>query len=290
MSSDVVIDVDGLHVRYPTAEEDWALRGVDLKVRRGEFVGIVGPSGAGKTTLCMTIKGLIPHSQSGDVDGDVTVLGRNVVDEVPGELAARVGMVFQDPEGQIVGLTVAEELAYGPENFMVDPSEIRARSPQMLEQMGLAGLLDRDTVELSGGQKQRLAIASVLMLDPEVLILDEPTSELDPVGKSDVFKIVDRLRQESQVTIVMVEHDIERLAGMADRIVVMEQGRIATEGRTAELLADVDIFMRTGGERPVAAAELTWRLQQRGLLEPGQVTIDETRAIGVVSDLLASHR
>lgn len=282
-STEPVIRVDELTFTYPTGEQP-ALADVNLAVPRGAFVGVVGPSGAGKSTLCLCMKGLVPHSVAGTIAGDVTVLGQNVVDEPPGDLAARVALVFQDPEAQIIGLTVAEELAFGPENFEQDVTRIRARSREVLEVVGLEGTLERNTIELSGGQKQRLAIASALMLEPEVMILDEPTSELDPAGKTDVFEVVDRLRTEHDVTIIMVEHDIDRLALMADRLVVLDQGKVVADDTAAELLSDVALFLRTGGERPPAGAELLWRLDRSDPSQKGETVLD----LEAVLDLLVS--
>jgi energy-coupling factor transport system ATP-binding protein len=278
---DPVIDVAQLGFTYPTGDEP-ALKDITLRIAPGEFLGIVGPSGAGKSTLCLCLKGLVPHSVTGTVEGDVTVLGENVIDDPPGDIAARVGLVFQDPEAQIIGLTVLEDLAFGPENFERDVDEIRELGSQLLEEVGLGGMEDRNTIELSGGQKQRLAIASALMLQPDILILDEPTSELDPVGKSDVFKIVSRLQDMHDVTVIMVEHETERLASMADRLVMMDHGRIVASGSPDELLEDVELFQRTGGERPPAAAELLWRLRRRGVFD-GEHTLDPNRAVELVA-------
>lgn len=284
---DPVIAVHDLSFTYSGAQRP-SLTHVDLTVGRGEFVGITGPSGAGKTTLCLCLKGLVPHTVPGEIDGDVLVHGRSVVDEPPGELAKAVAMVMQDPEAQIIGMTVAEDLAFGPENFQEDPDEIRRRSTELLRLVGLDGFIARDTYELSGGQKQRLAIASALMLRPGILILDEPTAELDPVGKSDVFAIVERLRSDADVTIVMVEHETERLSRMADRLVVLDAGRPIADGTPADLMTDVELFRRTGGERPPAASELMWELARAGLVGEDALTLDENRAVDRVRDLLRS--
>ncbi len=285
--ADPIIVVDNLGFSYPTGDQP-ALQGIDLQVYPGEFLGIVGPSGAGKSTLTLCLKGLVPHSVTGTVSGDVTVLGQNVIDDPPGDLAARVGLVFQDPEAQIIGLTLEEDLAFGPENFKRSMEEARARAADLLREVGLEGMGKRNTIELSGGQKQRLAIASALMLEPEILILDEPTSELDPVGKSDVFDIVSRLQDDRQVTVIMVEHEIERLAGMADRIVAIDAGRVVASGTPGDLLTDIELLERTGGERPPAAAELLWRLRAAGYLTEHEPTLDPRRAVELVNQALGA--
>jgi energy-coupling factor transporter ATP-binding protein EcfA2 len=259
----VVFETRDLWLAYPTAEQP-SLRGITFSGRAGEFIGITGPSGAGKSTLLACLQGLVPRSVTAETSGSVRVFDHDVIATPLGAQGSRIGLVLQDAEAQIVGMTVAEDLAFGPENYGVDPAEIRRRSAEVLAAVGLAGMADRDTYALSGGQKQRLAIASVLMLRPDIILLDEPTSELDPAGKAEVFEVVDRLRRESATTIVMVEHELDRLAAMADRLIVLDHGEIVADGTPAELLSDVELFLRTGGERPPAAAELQWRLRSAG--------------------------
>jgi energy-coupling factor transporter ATP-binding protein EcfA2 len=263
-----VFEVRDLWLAYPTGDQP-SLRGITLRAAPGEFIGITGPSGAGKSTVLACLAGLVPRSVTAETSGTVRVLGYDVLAGPLGMAGSRVGLVLQDAEAQIVGMTVAEDLAFGPENYGVDPAEIRRRSAEVLAEVGLDGMAGRDTYALSGGQKQRLAIASALMMNPDLILLDEPTSELDPVGKAEVFEVVDRLRRQSAATIVMVEHELDRLASLADRLIILDQGRIAADGTPAELLSDVEIFLRTGGERPPAAAELQWRLRTAGLpIEP----------------------
>jgi energy-coupling factor transport system ATP-binding protein len=259
-----VFELRDLWLAYPTADQP-SLRGVTLRAGPGEFIGITGPSGAGKSTLLACLAGLVPRSVTAETNGTVRVLGHDVLATPLGMAGSRVGLVLQDAEAQIVGMTVAEDLAFGPENYGLDPAEIHRRSARVLAEVGLDGMAGRDTYALSGGQKQRLAIASALMMNPDLILLDEPTSELDPVGKAEVFEVVDRLRRQSRTTIVMVEHELDRLAGLADRLIVLDHGQIAAEGAPAELLSDIEIFLRTGGERPPAAAELQWRLRTAGL-------------------------
>jgi energy-coupling factor transporter ATP-binding protein EcfA2 len=283
------IRVLGLTYRYPSGEQD-VLHGIDLEVAPGEFVGITGASGAGKSTLCLCLKGLIPHSLAGTLGGSVVVNGLDTSATGPAQLAENVAMVFQDPESQIIGLTVAEDLAFGPENLTVAPADIRAEIPRLLETVGLAGFEHRETYSLSGGQKQRVAIAAALMLRPSILILDEPTSELDPVGKAEVFRTVRRLREESQVTVVMVEHEIEQLADVADRIIVVDGGRIVADAPPAQLFRDVELFHRTQGGRLPQVAELMLALEAEGLVDPADFTPREDEAVAVLSSLLERAR
>ncbi|WP_417554913.1 energy-coupling factor ABC transporter ATP-binding protein [Microbacterium sp.] len=265
MTSDAapVLVADDLWFEYPTASEP-ALRGIDLAVREGEFIGIIGPSGAGKSTLCQALKGLIPHSTPGTVEGAVIAFGEDITDSPDNTASRRVGLVLQDPEAQIIGMSVAEDLAFGPENYEVDPDEIRIRAVEALAQVGLSEYMERDTYALSGGQKQRLAIASALMLAPDILILDEPTSELDPLGKDQVFEVISRLRGQRSVTVIVVEHEVERLAALADRILVMEHGKVIADGTPLEVFGRAGARERAAGERLPAAADLVEELREVG--------------------------
>jgi energy-coupling factor transporter ATP-binding protein EcfA2 len=281
--------VRGLTYRYPSSEVD-VLKGIDLTVGRGEFLGITGPSGAGKSTLCLCLMGLIPHSMGGRMGGTVVIQGQDTRQATSAQITEKAAMVFQDPEAQIIGLTVEEDLAFGPENLCRAPAEILDLIPGILDTVGLRGLRDRETYSLSGGQKQRVAIAAALMMEPEILILDEPTSELDPVGKADVFASVRRLREERNTTVVMVEHQMEDLAEMADRIVVLEQGQVVADATPRQLFRDIDLFQRTQGERLPQVAELCLRLEDAGLLPASAFTPFEDEAVGTLEGLLSGDR
>ncbi|MBA2305679.1 MAG: ATP-binding cassette domain-containing protein [Acidobacteria bacterium] len=280
-----IMTVSKLRFKYPTGQED-ALKGVSFSVRRGEFLGITGPSGSGKTTLALCMRGLIPHSVAGTMGGSVIVCGLNTRQIKPAATGEKVGLVFQDPEAQIIGLTVAEDLAFGPENYEWPPARIWTDIPEVLRLVRLNGMEGRETFNLSGGQKQRVALAGALMLKPELLILDEPTSELDPVGKAEVFDAVQRLREQHNTTIIMIEHAVEQLAEFADRILMMDGGRIVAEGTPRELFRNVELFHRTGGERIPQVAELMHALEQDGLITSEQYTPYEGEAVQVVSGLL----
>ena len=204
----------------------------------------------------------------------------------PAEIGEKVGLVFQDPEAQIIGLTVAEDLAFGPENYEWTPDRILAEIPRLLKLVRLAGMEERETYSLSGGQKQRVALASALMMSPELIILDEPTSELDPIGKAEVFDAVRQLRDKYNTTIIIIEHAVEQLAEFADHILMMDRGQIVAQGSPQELFHNVDLFHRTGGERLPQVAELLFMLEQDGLITPSQFSPYEHDAIQIVSSLL----
>lgn len=286
--SDILV-VRDLHFKYPTGQEE-ALRGVSFSVKRGEFIGIMGPTGAGKSTLALCLRGLVPYAVSGKMTGDVIVCGMNTHDVQPAPIGEKVALVFQDPEAQIIGLTVEEDLAFAPENYEWPAERILAEIPHELALVRLEGTEKRETFSLSGGRKQRVAIASAMMMAPEVLILDEPTSELDPIGKEEVFDSVRHLRDERHMTIIMIEHAVEQLAEFADRILVMDQGKVIAEGTPRELFRNVDLFHRTSGERLPQVAELLFALEQEGLITSEQFTPYEGEAVQTLSHLLeAAH-
>jgi energy-coupling factor transporter ATP-binding protein EcfA2 len=280
-----IIVVEDLHFKYPTGQTE-ALQGISFSVKRGEFIGLMGPTGAGKSTLALCLRGLIPHAVSGQMRGQVRVCGMNTRQAKPAEVGEKVGLVFQDPEAQIIGLTVAEDLAFGPENYEWPPQQILAEIPQLLQLVRLAGMEERETFSLSGGQKQRVALAGALMMSPELIILDEPTSELDPIGKAEVFDAVRRLRDERNTTIIMIEHAVEQLAEFADRILMLDKGQIVAQGTPRELFRNVDLFHRTGGERLPQAAELLFMLEQDGLITAAEFSPYEGEAIQILSRLL----
>ncbi len=238
------------------------LRGINLQVNRGEFVALLGRVGAGKTTLCMALNGLVPHATGGVFRGDVTILGQNTKTSSVSDLARMVGLVFQDPETQIVQMRVEDEVAFGCENLGIAPAEIEERVTWALHAVGLADYRPRASLRLSGGEKQRLAIASMLAMRPQVLVLDEPTASLDPAGKSAVFKVLAELRERHAITIVMATQELERIARFADRVVVLHQGEIGLDGPAEKILRQVPRLHEWGIGAP-QMAELGYLLSQR---------------------------
>lgn len=247
------INLSGLHFTYRHTESP-ALAGIDLQVGSGEVVVIVGPSGAGKSTLCYTLNGLIPKFQRGDMTGTVTILGQPAADQKVNALASQVGLVFQDFESQLFATNVELEVAFAPENMAVDRTEIARRVAECLATVGLTGLEHREPATLSGGQKQRLAIASVLSLEPRIVVMDEPTTDLDPLGKEGVFTVARRLRERG-LTLVIAEHETEE-AAVADRVVVLNEGRIVAQGAPDEVLTRPD-WLESIGVQPLGATQLT---------------------------------
>ncbi len=231
-----------------------ALKGIDLHVAAGEYVGIIGLNGAGKTTLGLCLNGVVPNLFPGTISGRIVVGGRDPQSTPVREMARTVGIVLDDPESQMSQITVGEEVALGLENLGVPPDEMPERIAAALALVGLDGLEERSPLGLSGGQQQRLAIAAVLAMRPSILFMDEPTSSLDPVGKAEVFEIARRLNRDDGMTILVAEHEVEILAEYADRIVVLDAGRIAFGGTPAEVLGRVDELAALGLRVPQVTA------------------------------------
>ena len=218
---------------------------MDLKVGEGEFVVVMGASGAGKSTLCVSLNGLIPNFLRGRMEGEVWIRDRSTREGKVGEFAREVGLVFQDFEAQLFSTNVELEVAFGPENFQVEHEEMARRVRDVLQRVRLDGFEGRQPATLSGGQKQRLAIASVLAMEPRILCLDEPTTDLDPIGKLGVFEIAEELRSRNDVTLIVVEHETEETLD-ADRIVVLQDGTVVQDRPAREVLSDVEFLEETG--------------------------------------------
>jgi len=252
------ISISDLYFSYPplTAEGDPlpVLRGVDLEVQGGEFVSLMGPTGVGKTTLCLALNGIVPHSSGGIFRGEVWVRGLNTKRADVATLAAMVGIVFQDPESQLFNMTVEDEVAFGPESLGVDPLEIEERVEWALRVVGMEAHRRRSPFRLSGGEQQRVAIAAMLAMQPAILVLDEPTAGLDPLGKADVFRVVRELRRQRGMTIVMVEQEAEKIAEFSDRVVVLSAGKVALEGPPREIFGQAERMAEIGLAIPQVSA------------------------------------
>ncbi len=241
---DDIVIVDNLHYAYPPltpgGEPIPVLKGVSLRVRKGEFLALMGPTGVGKTTFCLTLNGILPHLMGGTLEGRVVVAGMDTRDNGPGEMSRQVGLVFQDPESQLFNMTVEDEVAFGLESLGLSSSEMEERIAWALEAVRLPGLRKRHPLQLSGGQKKRLAIATVLAMRPQVLVLDEPVTGLDPLGRHEVLSVIEKLKREGEATVVMVEQDAEAVMAWADRVVIMERGRLVLEGSPRQIFSQVE--------------------------------------------------
>ena len=230
------ISMRGVSYAYPDAERA-ALTGADLEIEPGELLLVVGTSGSGKSTLLRCANGLVPHASGGRFAGDVVVFGRSTRSHHPRELADVVGFVAQDPEAQFVVDHVERDLAFVLENLGYAPDAMRRRVEETLDALGIAHLRDRDPASLSGGEQQRCVIAGALAAAPSALVLDEPTSQLDPQGADDVLGALTRLNADLGTTVLLAEHRLERAAPLADRVVIVDGGRVGTPGAPGALLA-----------------------------------------------------
>ena len=230
----VVIETKDVTYTYPGATKP-SIENVSISINKGDFVILTGPSGCGKTTLCRCFNGLLPHFYNGKLEGTITVADLNVADHKIYELARHVGLVFQNPENQLFALSVEKDVAFGLENFAMPRDEMRKRVDWALQIAGISDLSERPPHELSGGQQQRVAIASVLAMQPDIMILDEPTSFLDPVGAEKIFEVLNELNKKLGITIILVEHRLDLAAKYANHVIVMNNGTVALAGTPKEI-------------------------------------------------------
>jgi energy-coupling factor transporter ATPase len=265
-----VIDVKNLTYTYPNAAKP-ALRDVSLEIERGEFVILTGPSGCGKTTLCRCFNGLIPHFYQGEVAGELHVAGLNVAEHPIHDLASRVGLVFQNPENQLFALSVEKDVAFGLENLGVPREEMLQQVDWALETAGILDLRERVPHELSGGQQQRVAIASIVAMRPEVMVLDEPTSFLDPLGAKKIFEVIAELNRSLRMTVVLVEHRLDLAAKYANHVIVMDKGKLVLDGDPRSVLGSQEA--RLLGVGTPKATRLYQLLQEEGGLKTSSVPL-----------------
>ena len=268
-----IIQIENLTYQYAHTDKP-ALVDINLSIKKGEYLAIIGPCGAGKTSLALSLNGIVPHMTVGEMRGKVLVDGIDTTQTQVRDLAHIVGMVFDNPEYQLSQSTVLSEMAIGLENIGIPRDEMLKRIVVALEIVGLSGLEERSPLALSGGQQQRLAIAAALSMYPKVLVLDEPTSNLDPMGKEEVFAVAARLNQEKQMTIVIVEHEVEVIASYADRVIVLDKGQIVNSGNVNDIFSDIDSLDGIGVRSPQVTA-IASGLEKKGYhFENLPVTLD----------------
>ena len=273
-----MISIRGLRFQYKGAKR-LALDTINLDIADGDFVGIIGTSGAGKSTLTYALNGIVPHHFTGDFYGQVLVDGMDSVDSSPEQLSAKIGSVFQDIDAQMVALLVEDEMAFGLENFGVPRAEIGGRIDDALAMVGIGPLRYRMIRSLSGGEKQKVAIAAIVALRPSIVLLDEPTGELDPQSSRQIFSMLRELNERFGLTIVVVEQKIMLLCEFVRKLVVMEQGRIAHAGAVREVLAHSDEMEAIGVNVP-RVVTLANRLRAAGLYAgPLPLNIDEAEVM-----------
>lgn len=272
-----MIHLSNVTYYYPRAGVP-ALSNLTLDVPAGQFCAVIGANGAGKSTLCAALAGFVPHFYRGKLTGQVEVAGIDVVASSLAQMAGTVGLVFSNPFNQITGarFSVREEVAFGLENMGVPRAEMESRVDEMLRFAGLSELADRSPFALSGGQQQRLAIASVLVMRPQVVVLDEPTSQLDPIGSKGVFTVLRGLAATDEATIFLAEQKLEWVATFADRVIVLHEGRLVADGPPGDVLSSTEL--RQYGLEPTRYTQAARAAQAAGLRPSGAplpVTLDE---------------
>jgi len=269
------INLQNVTYKYPLTDAP-ALQNLNLQVNEGEFVAVIGPNGAGKSTLCYTLAGFVPHFFKGEITGTVEVAGNESSKSNLHEWVLNVGLAFQNPFNQISGAkyTVFEEIAFGLENIGVPREEMKTRVEDAMSMTGISNLADRSPYSLSGGQQQRVALTSILVMHPKVLVLDEPTSQMDPIGTREVFGVI-RTLAEKGMTVIIVEHKVEWIAKFADKVVALHNGSVLLEGKPQEVLtSDLLTDKGFGISRYTSVAR---KAQELNIWKPSQlpVTLDE---------------
>jgi energy-coupling factor transporter ATP-binding protein EcfA2 len=269
------VNLQNVTYKYPLTDKP-ALQNINLKFKEGEFVAIVGPNGAGKSTLCYTLAGFAPHFFKGELSGKVEVAGKISSESTLDEWVLNVGLAFQNPFNQISGAkyTVFEEIAFGLENIGIPRQEMKRRVKDAMALTGISDLADRSPYSLSGGQQQRVALTSILVMRPKLLVLDEPTSQMDPIGTREVFGTIRKMAEEG-MTVVIVEHKVEWIAEYADRVIAMHNGKVLLEGNPSEVLTSNVLFKNGFGLSRYTSAAREAKKQGIWKKEKLPVTLDE---------------
>ena len=279
-----MIEIKDFTFQYREGDEP-ILRGINLTIPDGTFVGITGAAGSGKSTLTYAINGIIPHCYPGDFYGSVFVEGLDTVETSLTDISQVVGSVCQDIDSQIVTSVVEDEILYGLENFSIPKNEVMPRLEEALEIMGISDLRDRSVDSLSGGQKQKVAVASILALKPKVLVLDEPTAELDPASSLNVYTLLKEYATKHGVTVIVVEQKIALLSEFADMLLIVDNGTIRFNGSPAEVLEHADELLEIGVNCP-RSTTLVNALKDRGLYL-GPTVRNVSEAVAVCEEILA---
>ena len=271
------IEIKNFSYKYPLEDKN-VLENLNLKIEKGEFWAVIGKNGSGKTTLCNALRRFVPDFYKGEVTGEIVVDGKNLKDFSPKELVTKIGFVFQNPFTQISGVkdTVFEEIAYGLENLAVEKEKIIKRVNETLKLLEIEHLKDKNPQEMSGGQKQRVALASIIVMDPEILVIDEPTSQLDPKGTQDIFKIINIMAKKGK-TIILVEHKLELIAEYAEKIVVLDEGKIILSGKASEVLNNKSLLEKGIGMTQYSM--LAYELEKSGKVEFEEIPITKEKTV-----------
>lgn len=282
-----IIEMECVSFSYGTATDGaYALKDIDLSVEEGTFVGLIGPSGAGKSTLANAITGAIPHHYRGRLFGSTLVAGLDTCEAPLTDIAKVAGSVLQDIDAQMVASVVEDELLFGLENFGIDHREIEGRIASALDAVGIADLRHREIATLSGGQKQKVAIAAILAMTPRVIVMDEPTSALDPASARDVFEVLRRAKELTGMTVILIEQTVALLAEYCDRVVVIDQGRIALDGTPTDVFSHGETLRAIGVDTP-RTVRISNSLAEAGLAPNDSPALTLDGAESLVAGILA---
>ena len=275
--------IENVSYKYPL-EEKQALKNINIEIKKGEFWSVIGKNGSGKTTFCNMLRRFVPDFYKGELTGKITLEDKELKDYSQKELVQKIGFVFQNPFTQISGVkdTVFEEIAYGLENLGLDKEEIISRVEKILKLLEIEKLRDRNPYDLSGGQKQRVALASIIAMDPDILVIDEPTSQLDPKGTEDIFKIINLMANEGK-TIILVEHKLELIAEYAQNILVLDEGEIILSGKAEEVLNNKILLEKEIGMTQYSI--LAYELEKAGKVEFEEIPITKEKTIELLKEL-----
>ncbi|ERK69106.1 ABC transporter, ATP-binding protein [Leptotrichia sp. oral taxon 215 str. W9775] len=271
--------LEDVSYKYPLEDRE-ILKNINLDIKKGEFWAVIGKNGSGKTTLCNVLRRFIPDFYKGELKGKITLEGKELKDYSAKEIVQKVGFVFQNPFTQISGVkeTVFEEIAFGLENLALDAEYIRKRVEETLKLLHIEELKDKNPYELSGGQGQKVALASIIAMDPEIMVIDEPTSQLDPKGTEEIFEIIDILKKEGK-TIILVEHKLELIAEYAEKVMVLDEGEMILSGNTEDVLKNKILLEKEIGIPQYAA--LAYRLMDEGKVQFEEIPITKEKAVEV---------
>ena len=269
--------IENVNYKYPL-EDNQALKNINIEIKKGEFWAVIGKNGSGKTTFCNMLRRFVPDFYKGELTGTITLEDKELKDYSQKELVQKIGFVFQNPFTQISGVkdTVFEEITYGLENLGLEKEEIISKVEKILKLLEIEKLRDRNPYDLSGGQKQRVALASIIAMNPDILVIDEPTSQLDPKGTEDIFKIINLMANEGK-TIILVEHKLELIAEYAQKILVLDEGEIILSGKAEEVLNNKILLEKEIGMTQYSI--LAYELEKARKVELEEIPITKEKTV-----------
>lgn len=271
------LKLENVNYKYPLEEKN-TLQNINIEIKKGEFWAVIGKNGSGKTTLCNILRRFVPDFYKGELTGKITLEGKELKDYSQKEIVQKIGFVFQNPFTQISGVknTVFEEIAYGLENLGIERETIISEVEKILKLLEIEKLRDKNPYNLSGGQKQRVALASIIAMNPDILVIDEPTSQLDPKGTEDIFKIINLMANEGK-TIILVEHKLELIAEYAENILVLDEGEIILSGKAEEVLNNKILLEKEIGMTQYSM--LAYELEKVGKVKFEEIPITKEKVI-----------